>query len=552
MKRLAPWVTTILFLVTALLGGSGCDDPTDPLACSGGGRIEGRVSVGGPPEESMLRIRQVTGDGGLSTIFEVEPDEQGWYGLDVPEGRYTLELRPTSSWSGRYHYSADGLLFGQADPDTLAITAAVSPVVVDFHLGGLAVGVDVSTLLEGEECTMVLTLRDAPEMDRTPSYTREGETRVAQGRADFLLPGVLPGEYRIELFVGSRGYSYSYPREGEHFWMPGVRDEESAPWYPVAADSVTTLTAAIEGDPALIEGRVIGAWKDFGLTDAPSLSMFTPDSTMVMGLLKVNHDGEFSVPIILPEPVKLLVSQKGVDQWIGGPGFAEATVFDLQPGQTISDVELDQCGLRLDARVDKLDLDFWGSRILLYDPADLSLIAGASWSDGPDNLVGIPNLWPGDYLLHFTPDDGQLGDLWWRPQWYDRAAEPALAQTVTIGSAGEIVSLGVTLEQGGTVSGTIEGGEAADYYRSVFLAPADGNVSWGFDYLFYDRREFNLIGLPDGDYRIGVTPSGTIAHHGEEAPEGTIWYPGTTEWSEATVIEIRDGGEVTDLVIPMD
>ena len=66
-----------------------------------------------------------------------------------------------------------------------------------------------------------------------------------------------------------------------------------------------------------------------------------------MGARIVNDDGSFGVDIHLPGPVKLLVTQAGVEQWIGGPTFEEATTFELEAGETISGVELVQCGLRL-------------------------------------------------------------------------------------------------------------------------------------------------------------------------------------------------------------
>ena len=51
---------------------------------------------------------------------------------------------------------------------------------------------------------------------------------------------------------------------------------------------------------------------------------------------------------------------------------------------------------------------------------------------------------------------------------------------------------------------------------------------------------------------MGATPEGSRSDPGIPAPEGTVWYPGTTDWSQAQVIGIVDASEVTDLVIPLD
>jgi hypothetical protein len=542
------WLIPAIFLLAGILAaGSGCDDPTDPLDCTGGGRLQGQVYTGESPEEATIRVRTVPDENGNDSRFHIRPDAQGHYGIDLPAGDYLLEFIPNQSYAGRYDYTADGLGYGQAPPDTVTIDASVSPVEIDFRLGALALSVNMATPLEGARCDFFLKLRDEEETPYGPSYLAEGSTEFAGGRAEIHLTGVLPGEYRIEISIGARNQYWDCTSDGEHFWMPGIPGEQASPWYAVAADTVTTLAAAIEATPALVEGRIIGAWLDLGFNRAPALTLFTTDSIPVTGLCTVDSDGGFSLPLFQPQPVKLLVSQEGVDQWIGGPGFAEATVYDLQPGQTVSDIELVQSGLQIDSRGDKYHL--WGPRIMLYDPADMSLIAATNWSGADGGLTGIANLWPGDFLLYFTTDPSWLGDQWWRPQWFDRAPDSAGAQVVTIGGPGEIVLLDVTVERGGTISGQVEDGAATIDHRVVFVAPADGDICWGFDSLFVQQTEFSVIGIPDGDYRVGVTPYGTTAPHGHPAPEGTIWYPGTPDWSEATIVEIRDGGDVEGLVI---
>lgn len=539
-----------LVLAGILVAGHGCDDPTDPIDCSGGGRLQGTVYTGDTPDESHIRVRAVPDESGTDLDFRIKPDAEGHYGIDLPAGEYLIEFRPNDWYSHRYDYTAEGLGYGQVPPDTVTIDASVSPVEIDFRLGALAMSVDLPTPLQGARCEIFLQLRGEEDTPDNPRYVNEGMTEFQGGRAEIFLPGVLPGEYRIGITIGATHEYWDCNYDGEHFWMPGVQVEEASPWYSVAADTVTTLVASIEEGPALVEGRIIGSWLDLGINPPPSLALFSTDSIPVAGLCAVDSQGGFSFPVFHPQSVRMLVSQEGVDQWIGGPGFADATVFDLQPGQTVSGIELVQSGLQIDSREDKIYL--WGPRILLYDPADMRLLATTNWYGSHGALTSIPNLWPGNYLLYVMTDPNRVGNQWWVPQWYDRAPEASLAQVVTIGGPGEIVTLDLTLERGGTISGLVEGEEATTGLRAAVVATAGGDILWGIDILYEQRTEFSVIGIPDGDYLVGITPPWETVRHGESAPEGTIWYPGTLEWSEATVIGIRDAADITDVAIPLD
>ena len=150
-----------------------------------------------------------------------------------------------------------------------------------------------------------------------------------------------------------------------------------------------------------------------------------------------------------PRPAKILVSHGGIEQWIGGPGFEEATVFDLQNGQVISDIDLVQCGLRLDVASDK-SLNF-NSVVQVYDSSDLTLVGTFDLPGSTEYVEGIPNLWPGDFLLYFTPGLYERGSTTWRPQWFDRSPDPDQSQVITLGFPGDIALLDVHLEKGGTV-----------------------------------------------------------------------------------------------------
>jgi hypothetical protein len=170
------------------------------------------------------------------------------------------------------------------------------------------------------------------------------------------------------------------PYDGEHVWYPGVRDSSEASWISVGTDSAVALSIDLPTEPARIEGEITGAWLDLGRTLPPELALISPDSMTIMGPRVVGDDGSFGVNIHLPGPVRLRVTQDGVEQWIGGPTFEEATTFDLEMGETISGVELVQCGMRLS--VDAPVRNLGGVAIRFYDPVSLTLVT--TYSSGSE------------------------------------------------------------------------------------------------------------------------------------------------------------------------
>ena len=136
--RRSVWAIQALVLGGILLAGNGCDDPTEPLDCTGGGRLQGTVYTGHAPDESAIRVRSVPDENGNGLDFRITPDELGRYGIDLPAGEYLIEFLPDNSYSHRYDYIADGFGYGQVPPDTVVIDASVSPVEIDFRLGALA------------------------------------------------------------------------------------------------------------------------------------------------------------------------------------------------------------------------------------------------------------------------------------------------------------------------------------------------------------------------------------------------------------------------------
>ncbi len=545
MSRLA-----LCLLGAALLWApAGCNDADETCRPAvPAGRIQGYVRTGGLAIYAVVSATGIV-DGVASRYpFKVVPDEHGFYFMDVPAGRYVLALQV--GYDGcRYDHAGATLGYGNVPPDTLDVDAAHFPQVVHFVLGGLTFGLGLSHALDGGQGEIVLHRRDAPELTSYErGYVRRGSAEIQAGRLDVELAGILPGEYQVEIGLDSWG-------QGERFWMPDTRDRAASPWYRVDADSVLSLSGQVATESARLEGSVTGAWQAMGLTGVPQLSLVTVDSVTVVERRQVFVDGRFVIDLHVPAPVKVCVSQNDVEQWIGGPGFAEATVYTPVPGETISGIDVVQSGLRL--VVQSPETAAYNLRLSFYDPVGPRFLASAYASQASGAEFGIPNLWPGQYILRVSQETGSGpvsvlgGSASWRPQWYDRAATAAEARLVTIASAGQIVSLDLILERGGVIGGVaVQGGESPTHYY-VLLTPADEGVVLAYDSAWSFEPGFTIRGLPDGDFKVGACLSGAGWDLAAPPPPDTVWYPGTTDWAGAGVISIRDAGVITDLVIPV-
>ena len=550
MMRPRPVLPLLLFVVGLLGFALGCnEDPTLPCNHLAGGRLQGEVRTGSPTPEAAVMATQVI-DGVLSNFtFSTGTDESGFYALDLPEGDYIVQFRPGRSYQVVYGYSAAGLTYGQIPPDTLRIDDSVSPVVADFSLGSLSLQLLLTDHLNGEMASFRLYKRDDDSSGYGRTYLNRGFATIENGRAEIQAVGLFPGEYRIQVELGDMDNHSHWSYDGEDFWMPGIRDESESPWYEVGADSLTELTCLLTSEPARIEGRVSGAWLNMGLESPPRLSFVNLDSVTIVGDRRAYEDGSYGATFFLPEPVKILVMQEGIQQWIGGPGFAEATVYDLTLGETISDVDLEQSGFRLNMVGEDLR-SFPGYQIRFHDPVDMGLlIAVQPWS-GYGGVVPITNLWPGEYILYFTPN--YFGSATWLPQWFDRVNDPAAAQIVSIGSYGEVVRLDIDLERGGSISGQLEFSSPTEGWYRVIATLADQYLLWGSTTASETYPDFSLRGLQDGSYRFGVFPYWVDWSYGEPPPEETLWYPGTGNWDEAEILDIVEAFDHVGLNIQVN
>jgi hypothetical protein len=362
------------------------------------------------------------------------------------------------------------------------------------------------------------------------------------GVARFELPGRLPGGYQLQFAIGPPGLG---GLGGEVFWLPGTRDPSAADVVEIEPRRTAHYAISLEEPSARIRGQVVGSWREMG-TWPPRVLLFNADSHLTMSIDGVDDTGEFLAELFVPEPVRILVDITGIERWIGGTSFEEATEFDPQRGEEISDVRLIESGLLL--RIDDpTQQRHWEATVKLFDASTGTSAAVLEFYRGMRiDLVAMPNLTPGEYLLEIRPTTFLQTE--WIPQWYDRATSMDTATPIVIAAEGEVVPVDVRLEKGGKIIGDVwMEGENAPWAAVVFVTSSDSQEILGK----IDPRVYSLIrpfsytaaGLPDGDYKVGAWPQ-FHGGHPAEPPEGTLWYPGTADWDSATILSIRDQAEM--------
>jgi hypothetical protein len=241
-----------------------------------------------------------------------------------------------------------------------------------------------------------------------------------------------------------------------------------------------------------------------------------------------------------------LVEIIALSRWIGGSNFEEATEFDLQRGEEITGVRLTESGLLL--RIENpTEQNRWDAAAELVDASTgrQSAVLEIHRAESID-LVAFPNLTPGEYLLELQPVPFLSTE--WIPQWYDRAASMETATPIVIAAEGMVVPIDIHLEMGGKIVGDVwMEGKDAPWGAVVFVTSSHSREILGkidpYSWSLVRPFPFTAAGLPDGDYRVGAWPQFGYTHP-DEPPEGTLWYPGTTDWDSASVLTILDHEEI--------
>jgi hypothetical protein len=542
----------VVLMLIAALGLQGCGDETIPCEPEiPAGRIEGFVTSGESLENlTVVFTRLATGSTG-ELVLETVPQISGYYGMDLPAGYYRVAIQ-VADYEYRYEYSATELSYGQIPADLLLVDQRHSHENINFSLGNLSVNVSLSNEIEGEDGEIFIYRRDSAATGSARSYINYGRGVIENSACEIYLPGVLPGEYKVELLLGRRIYLCNCPYDGEHIWYPATRDSSQSPWITVSADSTTQLTIAANPVTAILSGEVIGAWQDLNHNIEPEISIFDTDSLTAMGRRRVKHDGTFSIDLHLPGSMKLLVTHGTMQQWVGGSTFEEATVYPVANGETASNIQLIESAIQLSATSAEASLN--SQVIRFYNAHDLSFVSHWQYDVDYTNFkktgINIYNIRPGEYFMHLSPF--APGQSAWLPQWYDRKPSAESALQVVIPAAGEIVAVSVTLIEGGGILGTLvqSAQSTQDYY--IVVTPATENLVWGYANLWSHESEFEILGLPDGDWKLGIWPYETGDIVSMSPPAEAFWYPADSNWNDAALFTITDHNEINDIIFTVE
>lgn len=517
-------------LLAALTVMAGCTDDVRPISpgvpsCI----VQGTVSQFDGEAVRDVRLRRIV-PYGQRAEFTVQVSGYGTYRAEVPAGDYIISLY---TFSRTFYYTVDDRLPDRsADADTVRLDLQHSPVTADFRFGAVHLDAPAPAVWGDADIEMVAYRLDDPYFAVNTTAT------ITDGRCDLTLSTLPEGDYQIQFW-----WERDYRHVGGIFWLPGYRSRAEAQVYHVAPDSVINEAGIFASSPPRLVGQIGGAWRDLGL-DPPSVVAVDTDSVVVFGRWQTEADGSFDLALPYRGPVRLKVTRGVVESWVGGLSYGTATLFAPEPGEIIDGIAVTGGGLRLRVNSSGLTQNSESARLTFQDPQDPSRRVVTSGSLA--SQIGIANLPQGDWLLLVEPDS--FGSRSWRPQWLDRSATAAGATVLSIPADG-VVTADLVLEAGGAIRGQVVRPPGESFYVYVAITDTQNNIEICSRYVSGSRDDFAITGLNDGSYRIGILPGGVGPVRGEPVPEGTLWYPGTTDWATAGVITINDAGNVAGLVL---
>ncbi|MDO9172794.1 MAG: hypothetical protein Q7W29_13285, partial [bacterium] len=475
-------------------------EPEPDVALFEVGAVEGYVLVAGQGQVMTIaadRIAIGTHNSYDDRIHvETQSDSTGWYRLELPTGRYTLDTR----------YSDLG-----STGDSRADTVQIEPSVLYHELrrGQVRVRVRVPPEWEARSCYLGLkndTIYDGGDRDY-----------VEDGWVEFEIQAVEPGSYVL---------SFSGSYSNDPIYLPGSLEAATADTLVVGLESTAVYEADFTNTYATISGRVTGSRQV-----EPALSMsvtaFVSESRAVSSVL-CDDDGRFVLVLPFPLDVRLRFDCNSTDRWHGGDSFAAAAVFALQAGDRLTGVDAVEGGLEVWLEGPG-DLVRRSTRIRIRDEAGNILMSKVTWQ----NPIRIGNLEPGRVLLQL---DGICDGQTWAGQWYDGAASSADATPIDV-AAGVRRRLDVSLVPGGRIAGAVlEAGGADPGSVQVALCDEQGEpwCSWPS---YAGDGAFAFSGLADGDYYLYAELGGDVVW----------WYPGSYGFGGAAAVTIVDHGAVTGL-----
>ncbi len=499
MTRPAPFLTGVLL---AVLLTCSCDsEPPTMCPTEGIGVLEGYVRELGVGVSAQIGARAMEDSDSGWNLFQTGSDSTGWYRLALPTGVYQMEVYPYGD-----HISHAELL------DTIRVLPRVFR--MDLDRGRAEVRVILPDDQEGE--WYHLRLRDDDFQSTSESAS------VEDGVLAFDFPLLPQGAYTMRLSGGDLT---------AEVYLPHSTNIDLADWLLVGADVPTPYRMDFSRSYSSISGSITGSWQESTSIYNPSIHIISPDSLKTGTMGCHPEDGSFTCGFLLTQTVRLRSNYRGVTQWFGGDSFETATVFDLEPGDRITEVALVESGLsvQLDGPG---DLAFHEPTITVRDEAGREFFPETY----DENPLSICNLSPGRYFLHV---DGYCRDEVWARQWYGGSETFEGAVPIDL-AEGEFRPITLDLVEGGRIEGNVLRSDGtrprwAEY--SLYDATGEPLCEGWTQWRDFDEGRFRFRGLANGEYFLAV----------RVAYDEVWWYPGTFDFAEALPISIENHAPVTDV-----
>lgn len=201
-------------------------------------------------------------------------------------------------------------------------------------------------------------------------------------------------------------------------------------------------------------------------------------------------------------------------------------------------------------------------------PAQNVKVISRSWEGGFTNdEPKASDVTDADGRFQLTPlPDGTYRIMASAPAYYSERSgfQPDFGILVTVEKGEAVEAINISLKRGGVITGRVTDQSGHPLIRErIQLEPVDENKqrqrnNWlgGSNFWVYqtdDRGIYRLYGLPPGRY---VVSAGVEKNRGMRMWNGNFYYertyhPGVTDDSNATIVELTDGGELTGIDIVM-
>jgi len=481
------------------------------------GTVEGYVTGGGLPVEASLSLIPLDSDL-EGDSYSVRADSTGFYTATVPAGDYLL-----AAWhfSTKNYYTSDGSVGREDEADTVTIGGSVRR--VDLRAGAATVLLSVPETLQGVPLYCRVGVWNGARFN---SYAGDQGDSVGSGR-QFTFPFVPAGNYSFKIRVD----------RGAEVWLPPSWSPESADSLRIEAGATSAYEATLI-DPAIIRGSVTGSWQEFP-DRYPRVGLYDADSTEIM-YKSLSSDPEYEFLLPAAASVRIRVKIGSISRWVGGTGFASATVYDLQSGDIVTGADLEESGI-------VCYLDYPGpiggikAGFRLVDADSVLLGSESSLGGDGENPFFVSNLIPGTYFLYL--DRGWSHQPWYS-NWFDGAESFSEATAITIEEGGEVKRITAHLADGGRITGRVlrYNGDPA---LGIRLTTLRIDEPWQDEFAAYSDHSdgsYEIVGLSNGDYLVGVSSYYYSI---------TSWYPGEFDPALADTIRIVNHGIVSGIEWPV-